>query len=127
MSRSPECRWWSGRPAIRPRTAVAAVDPNQPISSIQTVERVLSDSVARERFSAILLGIFAAVALVLAVIGIYGVMVYSVAQRTHETGIQMALGAEATDVRRLVVLQGMRLALAGSWSGCWLRSSRRAR
>ena len=95
------------------RAAVAAVDPDQPVSRIRTIESVISNSVARERFSAILLGIFAAVALVLAVIGIYGVMAYTAAQRTHEMGIRMALGAEATDVRWLVVQQGMRLALAG--------------
>ncbi len=95
------------------RGEVMAADKNQPVFAIQTMDRVIEQSIAARRFSMQLLIIFAVVALVLAAVGIYGVMSYSVTQRTHEIGIRMALGAERRDIIRLVVGQGLILTLAG--------------
>jgi putative ABC transport system permease protein len=95
------------------RSQVAALDPSQPIYRVRTMERIRDESVATEKLNLTLLILFASVALVLALVGIYGVMSYAVTQRTHEIGIRVALGARAPDVLRLVVGQGMLLAGAG--------------
>ncbi len=95
------------------RAEVKAFDPNQIIWRVQTLEELLGTSVAPRRFNMLLLGIFASVALVLAAVGLYGVMSYSVSWRTHEIGIRMALGAKRADVLRLVVRQGMTMTLIG--------------
>jgi predicted permease len=84
-----------------------------PVSSIRSMEEVVSRSISRQRFNVLLMSVFGASALLLAAIGIYGLMAYSVAQRTQEIGIRIALGAEAEQVRRMVVVQGMRLAIVG--------------
>ncbi len=92
---------------------IHALDPDQPVADIRTLDLVVAKSIARPRFNALLLAIFAGVALVLASVGIYGVMNYSAAQRTQEIGIRMALGAKPGDILRLVVGHGMKLTLAG--------------
>ena len=95
------------------RAEVKAFDPAQIIWRVQTLEQLLGTSVAPRRFNMLLLGIFAGVALILAAIGLYGVMSYSVSWQTHEIGIRMALGANRADVLRLVVQQGMKMTVIG--------------
>jgi putative ABC transport system permease protein len=95
------------------RGIIRSVDPDQPLGAIRTMENIVSESVAPRRLTMFISGLFAALALLLAMVGLYGVVSYSVAQRSHEFGIRMALGAAKGDILSLIGAQGFRLAMAG--------------
>jgi putative ABC transport system permease protein len=95
------------------RQAVREIDPGLPVSRMRPLSEVVSESMAQRRFSMLLLGLFALIALFLASVGLYGVVAYTVGQRTQEIGVRMAIGARASDVMRMVLGGGMKLAAAG--------------
>jgi predicted permease len=99
------------------RNAVLAVDPTQPIYHVESIDEVLSDSVARQRMTATLLGSFALITLLLAAIGTFGVLSYSVAQRTREIGVRMAIGADRSNILRLILGQATRYTAIGICAG----------
>ncbi len=99
------------------RNQVKALDPDQPIYNIRTMDEIRGESTAPQRLNLTLLSIFAGIAFVLAIVGIYGVMSYAVTQRTHEIGIRMAIGAQPRDVFRMILGQGMMLTIIGMAAG----------
>ncbi|HEX8089936.1 MAG TPA: FtsX-like permease family protein, partial [Blastocatellia bacterium] len=99
------------------REELKKIDKDQPMSRVSTMEQLLSESLSQKRFYTLLLSIFALIALIMAAVGIYGMMTYSVTQRTQEIGIRMALGARPRDVLRLVMGQNLISVLAGALMG----------
>jgi putative ABC transport system permease protein len=99
------------------RAAVRTVDPGLGISEIATMQQVLNDSTSDRRLDMLLFAMLGGLALALATVGVYGVVAYSVTQRTHEIGVRMAIGAQATDVVSMVLREGARLAMAGIVAG----------
>jgi ABC-type antimicrobial peptide transport system permease subunit len=95
------------------RALTLAIDRDQPITAVKTMQDLVEEEIGQSRLIVMLLGSFAGVALLLALVGIYGVISYSVAQRTHELGIRRALGAQHADILRLIMGQGLGLAAAG--------------
>ncbi|MGB6495360.1 MAG: FtsX-like permease family protein, partial [Candidatus Acidiferrum sp.] len=95
------------------RSALAEIDPNQPLVNVRTMEQNMAATVAQPRFRAWLIGIFAALALVLAAVGVYGVMSYTVTQRTSEIGVRVTMGAQPEDVFRIIIRECLRLSLWG--------------
>jgi predicted permease len=104
------------------RAAIREIDPDQPLVKVRTMEQSIGDSVAQPRLRTVLLSVFAGVAVLLAMFGVYGVMAYSVLQRTQEIGVRVALGASHADVVRMVVGQGARLTAAGVAIGLFVAS-----
>ena len=113
-------RFGSGTIVSAVKDEIEALDPNLPIYNIRTMERLVSESVAQQRLSSVLFGIFAAIALGLASIGIYGVVSYSANRRTHEIAIRRALGARPGEILRMVIAERMTLAVAGIGVGLGL-------
>jgi putative ABC transport system permease protein len=99
------------------RNQIKALDPDQPLYNIRTMDEIRGESVAPQRLNLTLLSIFAGIAFLLAIVGIYGVMSYAVTQRTHEIGIRMAIGAQPRDVFKMILGQGMMLTLIGMAAG----------